>query len=552
MSAADRIYYDERRRTVWYEGTEPTVIRAKSFAAFMALARAYPDAVSKDDLIRDVWDGAAVSDDSITQSIATIRRALGDKDHTFVQTLSGKGYTLMVPASVEPAEPAAPSIPKPEDRQRRPMFLLAGLAGVVLCLVAGVSFFLLGPNRAPQETLDQIDKPAMAVLEFAVLGDQSELQTFAYGLQSDLVIALSELDTVQVLAPSVLDGSEPGQTPLRAYAAHGARFVIGGTIQPKGGKLQISGHLVDTDTSQIAWVRTWDGDHANLPALQDRVVAALAGELANPWSGQITGLGSNLSAAGAPVSEGPQDLILQGAQRFEEFHGLALAEAEQLFRKALEINANDATAWAGLSFVLGAMLPLVPADEAEALRSARANAGRQAYHLGNGSGRSLVAGSWTAALRGNRSETLRRLREGADALTSDADGLAMAALQAALTTDLYAEAIEWGDHALALRDNPPGWYALGPAFAHVFLEDYEKAADYLGRAPDGYAPAMALLAGVQQHTGDIQGSIESAARLRMLSNAFSVEQYLGAELLFPEDKRDVLRALFSETTIRMQ
>ncbi len=549
---ADRIHYDERQRTVWIDDAEPVVVRAKSFAVFMALVQAYPEPVSKEDLIEQVWDGAAVSDDSITQSIAALRRALGDKDHTVLQTNPGRGYRLMVPAgaAVAAAETAAPEpVPRAAPPSRNRLFLVAALV-LVLLVGGGLALFLFVGQRAPQPpVVAQSDKPAVAVLEFDVLGGQDALGTFALGLQSDLIIALSELDTVRVLAPSVLAGDDAGETPLRAYVSHGARFVVGGTVQQRDAALRVSGHLIDTSTSQIVWVRAWEGDKGDIRGLQDRIVAALAGELANPWSGQITGVGSGLTGTDGETTD-LRGHILMGAARLEEFHPLALKEAETHFRKALELDAHNAEAWAGLALAIGAMIPLADGDEAKSLRDARANAGRQSYHMGDGSGRSLVAGSWTAALRGNRREALRRLQEGADKLSSDADGLATASLQAALTTELYDEALAWGAQALALRDPAPGWYRLGPAYAHVFQGDYATAVKVLQSGPDGYAPAMALLAALEQAQGNTQNSIETAARLRMLHNDFSIESFLGAELFYPDVKRDTLRALFADTTMR--
>ncbi|WP_300534737.1 winged helix-turn-helix domain-containing protein [uncultured Mameliella sp.] len=554
MTAQEVIYFDERSRTVRLGGGEPVAIRAKSFAAFMVLSRAYPGQVSKDVLIEEVWGGAAVSDDSITQAISTIRRALGDKDHALLQTNPGTGYCLMVPALPEGASPAAPEPTGAASTSRRTLpLVVAGVLALVLAVGAG-TFMLFGRAAAPApEIQPQGEGPAVAVLGFEVLGGAPDLAVFSRGLQSDIIVALSELDTVSVLAPSVLDtGPDAGQTPLRAYAAHGARFVVGGTVQQSGAGLRISSHLIDTRTSQIVWVRRWDGPREDLQTLQDDVVAALANELANPWSGQITGLGMEV-IGDPPENASPETHIQLGGQRFTAFNGPAFTEAERHFRDALEIDSGNAEAWAGLSFVLGGMIPLVQGDEAKALRDARANSGRQAYHLGAGSGRSLLAGSWTAALRGNRTETLRRLREAADKLASDADGLALASIQGALITEDYAEAARWGARALDMKgDAAPDWYYLGPAFAALFRGDTEAARAFLHRAPPGYPPVLALLSGLEAGRGQPDRAVETAARLRMLHNDFTVEGYLDAELFYPESKRETLRALLSSSGVRMR
>jgi len=53
--------------------------------------------VTRDDLIRDVWKGAIVSDGSITQAISLLRRLLRDADGSRdpLRTLWGRGYRFV-------------------------------------------------------------------------------------------------------------------------------------------------------------------------------------------------------------------------------------------------------------------------------------------------------------------------------------------------------------------------------------------------------------------------------------------------------------------------
>jgi hypothetical protein len=51
--------------------------------------------VSKDELIAKVWDDVAVTEDSLTQCIADIRKAIGDEDRRVLRTVPRKGYILV-------------------------------------------------------------------------------------------------------------------------------------------------------------------------------------------------------------------------------------------------------------------------------------------------------------------------------------------------------------------------------------------------------------------------------------------------------------------------
>ena len=53
--------------------------------------------VVKDEIIAKVWNNVVVTDDSLTQCIADIRKAIGDEDPRILRTVSRRGY-LLVPS----------------------------------------------------------------------------------------------------------------------------------------------------------------------------------------------------------------------------------------------------------------------------------------------------------------------------------------------------------------------------------------------------------------------------------------------------------------------
>lgn len=84
-------------------------LRPQSALVLNVLARNLGEVVGKNDLIAEVWQHISVTDDSLTQCIADIRRAIGDKNRTLVKTLPKRGYLLegrAQPAIAPPSEPA--------------------------------------------------------------------------------------------------------------------------------------------------------------------------------------------------------------------------------------------------------------------------------------------------------------------------------------------------------------------------------------------------------------------------------------------------------------
>lgn len=69
-------------------------LRPKTLAVFRTLAERADCVVDKDEMFELVWAGQAVSDDSLVQCVADIRRALGEHGRETLRTVPGRGYLL--------------------------------------------------------------------------------------------------------------------------------------------------------------------------------------------------------------------------------------------------------------------------------------------------------------------------------------------------------------------------------------------------------------------------------------------------------------------------
>ena len=95
-------------------------LRSQSAEVLAALAARAGGIVTKSELIESVWADIAVTDDSLVQCIADIRRALGDDAHKIVQTFPKKGYRLNPPRSRQPEAASPPCYPYPPAPPRCP------------------------------------------------------------------------------------------------------------------------------------------------------------------------------------------------------------------------------------------------------------------------------------------------------------------------------------------------------------------------------------------------------------------------------------------------
>ena len=73
---------------------EPVALRYKARQVLAELARNPGRTVSKDDLLNAVWADSIVSDESLFQCIAEIRRVIGPQSRQIIETRPREGYRL--------------------------------------------------------------------------------------------------------------------------------------------------------------------------------------------------------------------------------------------------------------------------------------------------------------------------------------------------------------------------------------------------------------------------------------------------------------------------
>lgn len=116
---------DPAERLLTRDG-EPVSLRAKAFDTLCALVENPGHLMTKDELIQRVWPGTFVEDNSLSQSVLLIRKALGGESEgaRYIETVPGRGYRFIakVTTPTVTASTAAPRSGSPErhgDAERR-------------------------------------------------------------------------------------------------------------------------------------------------------------------------------------------------------------------------------------------------------------------------------------------------------------------------------------------------------------------------------------------------------------------------------------------------
>jgi TolB-like protein len=170
--------------------------------------------VSKDDLIAAVWDGRVVSDSALTTRINAARNAIGDcgEQQRLIRTLPRKGFRFVADV----------------DTEERPRAVVRAAAG------------------EPPVGLMLPDKPSIAVLPFAVMGDEHEHAYFADGMAEEIITALSRCSWLFVIARNSSFTYKGRAIDVRQVGRElGVRYVLEGSVRRASNRLRITGQLVD-------------------------------------------------------------------------------------------------------------------------------------------------------------------------------------------------------------------------------------------------------------------------------------------------------------------
>ena len=114
----------------------PVDITAKVFETLLLLVENRGRVLAKDELLTALWPNTTVEEANLTQSISTLRKVLNDnpKEHRYVATIPGRGYSFVGPVVERPdsnvAERASAAA-SPAYSRPSPAFSLSKLAALI-------------------------------------------------------------------------------------------------------------------------------------------------------------------------------------------------------------------------------------------------------------------------------------------------------------------------------------------------------------------------------------------------------------------------------------
>jgi len=328
---------DLARRELHHDGAAISV-GPQVFDLIVHLLRNRDRVVSKDDLIEAVWGGRIVSDATIDSQVKAARQAVGDTGsaQTVIRTFPRKGVRFIA----DVREDAPPSVPVPE----------------------------------PAARLALPDKPSIAVLPFSNMSSDPEQEFFSDGIAEDIITALSRYPSLFVIArnSSFTYKGRPVDV-MNVGRDLGVRYVLEGSVRKAGGRIRVTGQLIEAETGNHLWAERYDRELADIFAVQDEITAAVTIAIAPA----IADAERQRTFRRPPGSLDAWSAYQHGLWHLGKSTRQDVVTAEDFFRRSIEIDPNFAGGYRGLAWTLVIAVSLFQLyGQAEAFLAAETNARR--------------------------------------------------------------------------------------------------------------------------------------------------------------------------------
>ncbi len=385
------------------------------------------------------------------------------------------------------------------------------------------------PTTVAEEAL-RTARPCLSivVLPFLNLSREAGLDYLVDGIVDVLITDLSSrLPGSRVISRSTSFTYKGRLIPIRQVGSElGVRYVLEGSVLVDHERLRVNVQLIDAETDEHLWAERFDKERREILQVQDEIVARLSRSVGIQ-------LVRTEAERGHPQPEGGYavDLIMRArALISDNKRSETAAEAVDLFRRALQLDPDSATAMVGIGLTrvyqvinlyrLDGRDTLL--DEAEEMISRAASRAPDHFDV-------LKARALLLRARGRFSEAIiateaLMVRNPAEPTAYREMGL----------NELYLgrtrQAVEWFRRAdaIAPRD-PERWTWLqGLGRALVQLGDDAAALVALSQAMDsnpGYIRGKALLAAAAVLAGDGEAARRHLAEYAAIEPAMTVQRF---------------------------
>ena len=345
-------------------------------------------------------------------------------------------------------------------------------------------------------------RPTIAILPFASLGNRDEDNFMGQAMSEDLTTALSKYRWLSVTALNSRSGSDDLAQDLQLAATElGAEYAVEGSLRQGSSRLRLTVHLIDLKSRKYLWVQQYDREIDDLLNLQDALVEIIAATVES----ELTSVEGERARHIDNQNMTAWDCYHLGLSTQYEFGKESNAAAQDLFRRAIKMDPNFGAAYARLSYALVISTIYFEADQTSGLLDEALELARKATRIDDQDAIAQFALGRVHLARGEYERSLVALETAtklnptmAQAFCGLGDSLAYAGR--------LKESVSQFEEAVRLSPNDPYRWAflMYGAIAHLFMKEFEKAADWGGQAtrvPNSHYWANAVQVAALGHLG---------------------------------------------------
>lgn len=364
----------------------------------ICLASRPGEVMSREELESIVWAGMIVGYDSLASAVIKLRKAFEDdsRNPKVIETVSKRGYRLiekLAPAThlgvhhapptsggseaeaSDSAERTPPTELRSFERRRRQR---QGIIFSVLIVVLLIFYQWLAPTNGPGVPESSTAKASLVVLPFANSNNDKEQEYFSDGITDDLINDLSQYSGLNVMARRTSYIYKQRSTDIQTIAHDlGVTYVVDGDVRRDGNRLRINVQLIDANTGVNIWAQRFDRQTKDIFSVQDDIRKNIITAL----SVSLTAEERNREQVRYTSSFEAYDVFLQGQAKLVSRTAADNKQAQELMRRATELDPNFARAYAALAYTLADAFRQAWIDDADKMRRQALAAGKRAIEL---------------------------------------------------------------------------------------------------------------------------------------------------------------------------
>jgi adenylate cyclase len=367
------------------------------------------------------------------------------------------------------------------------------------------------------------DKPSIAVLPFQNMSGDPEQEYFADGMVEEIITALSRNKQLFVIARNSSFAFKGKAVDIKQVSRDlGVRYVLEGSVRKSGGRIRITGQLIDATSGAHLWADKYDGQLEDAFELQDQVASSVAGAIA-----PTVGHAEMERAKRKPTSSlDAYDYRLRGDAALFAYTKDGTNEAIALYERAIALDPQFALAVSGLAAALNTRQTWEWSNDPAADASLAVEHARRAIGLGRQDPLVLARCACVLFTQTREIELADGLLD--EAIRLDPNGTFGRLWRGWTQTILgkHQTAIDYFQRALRLSplDERIFFAHGGTAFAHFFLGNYEEwlkcANDALRHHPI-YLIGLSIAMACSAMAGNVEAAQHYWKRIVLLNSSWT-------------------------------